>query len=173
MTKPKYLLLLVLVSLMILAFAAWLPNLHLISSVMTNSTMSLWQKTNLLASLLGSLQTNFTALSRLVTIVTAVLAGLQISLATYYLRQTAKLQRSMGVSLIGIVSSMFGIGCASCGSVILTSLIGLGSTTAILGFLPFRGQEFGFIGIAILLYATNLTIKKINQPFVCKVERTS
>lgn len=170
MTSPKYLLLAVVVSLMIVAFAAWLPNLHLIFSVMTNTTMSLWQKTNLLVSLLGSLQTNFTALSRLVTIVTALFAGLQISLLTYYLRQTAKIQRSMGASLIGVVTSMFGIGCASCGSVILSSLIGLGSTSVVLGILPFKGQEFGFIGIAILLYAINLTVKKINQPFACAVE---
>jgi hypothetical protein len=169
-TNSKYLILSTLVTLMIIAFAAWLPNLHLISRTVTSPTLTLWQKTNLLTSLLGSLQTNFTPLSRTVTIVSAALAGLQVSLLVYYLRQTAKLQQSMGMSLVGIVTSMLGIGCASCGSVVLTSLIGFSSTSVVLGILPFKGQEFGFIGIAILLYAIGFTVKKINQPYTCKVK---
>jgi hypothetical protein len=40
----------------------------------------------------------------------------------------------------------------------------------LLGILPFRGQEFGFIGIAILLTAIAYTTKKINQPFTCFVK---
>ena len=170
-TIPKYLILTIVVGLVVIAFAAWLPNLHLITKTMTSSTMTLWQKTNLLTGLLGSLQTNFTPLSRVVTFVSAILAGVQISLLVYYLKQTARVQKSLGVSALGMATSMLGVGCASCGSVVLTSLIGFGSTTAILGFLPFRGQEFGFVGIGILLLAINLTVKKINQPYACEVRR--
>ncbi|OGG06144.1 hypothetical protein A2872_04195 [Candidatus Gottesmanbacteria bacterium RIFCSPHIGHO2_01_FULL_42_12] len=170
-TAPKYLLLSIAVSLMVIGFAAWLPNLHLITKTMTNSTMTLWQKTNLLTGLLGSLQTNFTPLSRIVTFASATLAGVQISLLMYYLKQTARVQKSLGMSALGMATSMLGVGCASCGSVVLTSLIGFGSATAVLGFLPFRGQEFGFIGIGILLFAINLTVKKINQPYVCEIRR--
>jgi len=169
--QPKYLALTITVSLAMVAFAAWLPNLHLIAKAMTSSTMTLWQKTNLLTSLLGSLQTNFTAFSRLVIFASAGLAGLQASLLAYYLRQTAKLKQTMGMSIIGITSSLLGVGCASCGSVVLTSLIGFGSTTALIGILPFRGQEFGMLGIGILLLAIHLTIKKINDPLVCGVKK--
>jgi len=77
----------------------------------------------------------------------------------------------MGMSALGVATSMLGVGCASCGSVVLTSFIGFGSATAVLGFLPFRGQEFGFLGIGILLFAISLTIRKINQPFVCEVKK--
>lgn len=170
-TTPKYLLLSIVVGLMVIAFAAWLPNLHLITKTMTSSTMTLWQKTNLLSGLLGSLKTNFTPLFRIVTIFSAALAGVQISLLVYYLKQTARFQQSMGMSALGVTTSMLGVGCASCGSVVLTSLIGFGSATTILGFLPFRGQEFSFVGIGILLFAINLTVKKINQPYACEVRR--
>lgn len=170
-TIPKYSLLTVVVSLMVIAFAAWLPNLHLITKTMTSSTMTLWQKTNLLTGLLGSLQTNFTPLSRIVTIVSAALVGVQISLLVYYLKQTVQIQKSLGMSGLGVAASMLGVGCASCGSVVLTSLIGFSSATAVLGFLPFRGQEFGFVGIGIFLLAINLTSKKINQPYACEVRR--
>jgi hypothetical protein len=171
--QPKYLAVAITVSLAVIAFAAWLPNLHLITKTMTSSTMTLWQKTNLMTSLLGSLQTNFTALSRAVTFVSAGLAGVQVSLLGYYTRQTAKLQRSMGMSTLGVATSLLGVGCASCGSVVLTSLIGFGTATAVLGFLPFRGQEFGFLGIGVLLFAIHFTMKKINDPLVCGVRSTS
>jgi hypothetical protein len=168
--QPKYLLVIAIVTLTVIALAAWLPNIHLITKTMTSKTMTVWQKTNLVTSLLGSIQTNFSPLSRTVTIISATLTGIQTSLIIYYLRQTIMVQREMGVSLLGVATSLLGVGCASCGSVVLTSLIGLSSASTVLGILPFRGQEFGFLGIAILLMAIIYTMKKINQPFLCKVE---
>jgi hypothetical protein len=167
--QPKYLLVAVSVTTIVIVLAAWLPNLHLITKTMTSKTMTIWQKTNLLTSLLGSLQTNFTPLSRTVTVISAGLAGIQISLLIYHVRQTAQIQQSMGISALGVFSSLLGVGCASCGSVVLTSLIGLGSTSTVLGLLPLKGQEFGFIGIGILFWAITFTLKKINEPFACKV----
>ena len=79
----------------------------------------------------------------------------------------------MGISFVGIASSLLGVGCASCGSVVLTSFIGLSSATTVLGVLPFRGQEFGLLGIIILLIAIGFTLKKINQPFICKVREVN
>lgn len=166
---PKYLVATVLIAVTMVAFAAWLPNLHLITRAMTSTSMSLWEKSNLLTAFLGSLQTNFTPLSRTLTVISATLTGIQASLLFYYLRQSARIQTEMGVSFVGVVTSLFGVGCASCGSVVLTSLIGFGSATTVLGILPFRGQEFGFVGIAILLVAINYTIKKINQPLNCHI----
>lgn len=167
---PKYLASTVFIAVTMIAFAAWLPNLHLITRAMTSTTMSLWEKSNLLTAFLGSLQTNFTPLSRTLTIISAILTGIQASLLIYYLRQSVKIQTEMGVSFAGVATSLLGVGCASCGSVVLTSLIGFGSATTVLGILPFRGQEFGFVGIAILLVAITYTIKKINQPFACVVK---
>jgi hypothetical protein len=165
--QKKYLSLAIAVFLIVVAFAAWLPNLHLITRTMTSLTMTLWQKTNLLTSLLGSLQTNFTPLSRVVTIISAILTGILASLLSYYVRRAVQTQRSMGTSFVGVAFSLLGVGCASCGSVILTSLIGFGSTTALIGILPLGGQEFGFLGISILLLSINYTMKKINDPLVC------
>lgn len=169
--RPKYILVTLFVALSVVTFAAWLPNLHLITKAMTSKTMTLWQKTYLVTSLLGSLQTNFTPLSLIVTIISAALTGIQSSLLIYYLHQSFRIQKDLGVSLTGIATSLLGVGCASCGSVVLTSLIGFGSATTVLGVLPFKGQEFGFIGIAILLIAISFTLKKINQPFVCAIKK--
>ena len=169
--QPKYMLVTIIIAVIVVVFAAWLPNLHLITKAMTSSTMTFWQKTNLATSLLGSLQTNFSPFSRTITIINATLTGIQASLLVYYLRQSMKIQKDLGVSLAGVATSLLGVGCASCGSVVLTSLIGFGSTTTVLGILPFRGQEFGFVGIAVLLFAISFTLKKINQQYICEVKR--
>lgn len=165
----KYLLLTLIIAVVVIAFAAWLPNLHLITKTMSSTTMTLWEKTNLITSLLGSLQTNFTTLSLFTTVSIAILTGIQSSLFVYYLKQSFRAQKEIGISFVGISLSLIGVGCVSCGSVVLTSLIGLSFTTAIITYLPFRGQEFGFIGIAIMLVAINLVLKKIKQPYSCKL----
>ena len=169
--QPKYLVFTLLVALILIAFAAWLPNINLITKAMTSSTMTLWQKTNLITSLLGSLQTNFTTLSRNLTILSATLTGVQASLLIYYVRRSILIQREVGASVAGMASSLLGVGCASCGSVVLTSIIGFSSATTLLGILPFRGQEFGFVGIAILLGAISFTLRKINQPLDCEIHK--
>lgn len=169
--QPKYLVFTLLIALILIAFAAWLPNIHLITKAMTSSTMTLWQKTNLITSLLGSLQTNFTTLSRNLTILSATLTGVQASLLIYYVRRSILIQREVGASVAGMASSLLGVGCASCGSVVLTSIIGFSSATTLLGILPFRGQEFGFVGIAILLGAISFTLRKINQPLDCEIHK--
>jgi hypothetical protein len=128
------------------------------------------QKLDLLSGLSGSIMTNFTLLSRTITIVTGVLIGVQTSLLVYFLRRSYKLQKTMSASFVGVLSSMLGVGCASCGSVVLTTLLGFGSTAAVISFLPFKGQEFGILGIGVLLLVIVLTSRKINSPVVCVIK---
>ncbi|NCN06652.1 MAG: hypothetical protein GW946_02300 [Candidatus Pacebacteria bacterium] len=167
--RPKYIFLSSLVAVAVTVFAAWLPNLHLVSSAAGSDSLTLLQKITLLSSLIGSLQTNFTMISRSLILITAVLAGVQISLLTYHMRQKIRVQKSLGMSFAGILSGLLGVGCASCGSVILTSLVGIGSTTAIIAFLPLKGQEFGLLGVGLLVFANVFLIKKISQPVICKI----
>ncbi|MDA1080042.1 MAG: hypothetical protein O2840_05130, partial [bacterium] len=104
-----------------------------------------------------------------ITITTAALVGVQVSLFIYLLRQRMAVQKSVGMSFAGILSSMLGIGCASCGSVILTSLFGLGTTVTVLTFLPLGGQEFGLLGIGLISFVIIWLVRKIEQPIVCEV----
>lgn len=170
--KPKYATIAALVALSLIVFAVWLPNLRLITVSLASSSLTLGQKVGLLTALLGSIETNFTTLSRSLLITSAVLMGIQVALATYYIRQTARLQQDMGISFIAMSLSLLGIGCASCGSVLLATLFGFGAMTSMVRLLPFKGQEFSILGLAILVFAIWHTVKKINQPIVCEVRRT-
>jgi hypothetical protein len=167
--RPKYFIVMVVVSLVVIVIAAWLPNLSLVIKFSLKENISFSQKANLLISLIGSLKTNFTTLSLVLTTIGAILTGVQTSLLIYYLKQSFRLKRLAGTSVAGTLLSLIGVGCASCGSVILSSVLGLGFTTRFLGFFPFKGQEIGFLGIVVLVYVIRLTLKKIKNPLVCKI----
>lgn len=75
--------------------------------------------------------------------------------------------REMGMSLFGTMLGLVGVGCASCGSVVLSSIFGLGATAGFLALLPLRGLEFSFISIILLIVSITLVSKKIIDPVVC------
>jgi len=171
--KPKYTALAILIAGMVFTLAILIPNLSLIGIIFLSSTASVFEKLSLIISLYGSIGTNFTVISASYTILIAVLFGMNIALLTYYIRKVSggvKGVRSTGaVSIGGLVSGVFGIGCAACGTFILTSVLALFGATSLLAFLPFGGEEFGFLGVGLLLYSVYMLVKKIDAPFVCKI----
>ncbi len=150
-------------------FAIWLPNISFISETITSSSISFEQKISLLVSSLGALKTNFTFLSRTLAIIIAFLFAIQISVITYYLKRRVNLQKAAGISGIGMLAGMLGLGCASCGAVILSAIFGLGATASFIGILPLEGQEFGILSIIIIGYSLFSISKKINGPITCKI----
>lgn len=171
--RPIYTLSAFLVALVVFAFATWLPNTQLIIHIVPDHTISFSDKVSLLGSLLWSIQTNFTNASASYTIAIAVLFGVNIALLVYYIRRMRgglKGAQSTGaIGLGGLVSGIFGIGCAACGSFILTSVLALISAGGAITLLPFGGKKFGFLGVGLLLYSAYALTKKINNPLVCEI----
>jgi hypothetical protein len=97
----------------------------------------------LVMSLYGSLGTNFSFLSAAYTILIALLFGLQVTLLTYYIRSVRSRVTTLtnvGASGIGgLVSGFFGIGCAACGTFLLSSILALFGAGGALAWLPFGG----------------------------------
>ena len=73
------------------------------------------------------------------------------------------------VSIGGVVSGVLGIGCAACGTFVLTSVLALVGAGGLVTLLPLAGQEFGFLGAGLLLVANYLLLKKLSQPLVCPI----
>lgn len=168
--KPSYMLLALGTSLVIFAFAVWLPNLRLLWSFF-QSGATIVEKLHLTLSLLGSISTNFSLLSASHTITIAILFGVYVALLVYFLRKrvVAVSRREAMVGTGGVLSSLFGIGCATCGSFLLTTLFGWAGASAVLALLPLRGSEFGIMGVILLAIALYATAKQIENPLVCKV----
>ncbi|MDA1038198.1 MAG: hypothetical protein O2877_00740 [bacterium] len=159
---PSYLLLAISIAVGITVLAIWLPNISFLRHTAVSSAFTFTEKIDIFWSSLGSLKTNFTLLSRTVTLLIAVLSGINIALFVFYLKTRRKIERSMGTSVLGTVAGLLGVGCTACGSVLLTSIFGIGATASFVGLLPFKGAEFGFLGIIIL--QTTLSRKKFSHP---------
>ncbi|MDE2078930.1 MAG: hypothetical protein KGI73_00935 [Patescibacteria group bacterium] len=167
--SPGYVVLALSIAVAILVLAIWLPNLSFLASVAVAHTLSLSQKTGIFLSSLSALGTNFTVLSRALTIILSLLVGVNIALLIFYMRTRFRLERSAGVSFGGILLGLLGVGCASCGSIILSAFLGVGATASFVTILPLKGQEFGFLGVAFMLFAIWLAARKIEQPLTCAV----
>lgn len=151
-------------------FAVWLPNLGLIIDIVTTSSAPLAAKLKLAWSLLGGIGTNFSFLSAGYTIAIAILFGINAAMIVYVLKcqQTLLTRPDRAVGFGGMASGVLGIGCAACGSFILsTALSSLGAASA-LAFLPLRGGEFGIVSVALLFVSLLLISKKISVPLICK-----
>lgn len=167
--SPQYLLIALFFASIVFATAVWLPNLGLIQNIVTSSAISMADKATFLWGSLGAIKTNFTPLAASLTIIISILMGLNIGVMVYYFKRRVAFQKASGGSVIGLLLSFIGIGCASCGSVVLSSIIGIGATASFVGFLPFEGQEFSLLSIIILLGTLYITAKKISDPLVCGI----
>ena len=150
--KPAYALLALAASAVVFAFAVWFPNISLIVLVMAHPGIPLSQKLDLPISLLGSIATNFTSLSASYTIAIAVLFGINLAMIVYFLRRRIAAVKQAGIAtgFFGITSGVLGVGCAACGSLLLTSALSLFGASGVLGFFPLSGGGGGVFCVFLL-----------------------
>lgn len=169
--QPYYLILAAIVTGLVFSLAVLLPNFQLLWIV--SQTASLNELLLLLWSLYGAIFSNFTFTSASYTIVISVLFGMNVALLSFFIqkmRNGVSGLRSTGLTGIGgLISGSLGIGCAACGTFIFTSVLTLFGIGGVLTYLPFGGEEFGFLGVALLLYSNYSLTKKIANPFVCLI----
>jgi len=161
---PAFVVLGLVVASVTFSFALWLSNLDLLKAVLFTDTFSGSSKFTILLTSIGNIESNYHLFGRVVIISVSLLFGINAAMVIYYLKCRFVIDRAAGAGVAGTIFAMLGVGCASCGSVIVASVFG---TTAV-GLLPFRGLEFGLIGIAFLIFSIYLAAGKIVTPEVCK-----
>ncbi len=169
-SNRSYVILASVIAVAVFAFAVWLPNFKLIVTIITSSSVSFAEAVAVIFGLFLSIGTNFTVVSASYTIAIAVLFGINIALLKYYIlaRKSSFGGKGGAMGIGGLISGVFGIGCAACGTFILTSALALFGAAGAVAFLPFGGEEFGFLGVFLIGYATYWTAKKIEEPIVCE-----
>ena len=169
-SKPRYIVLSIAVFIIVLTLAIWLPNLNFLRHITISDTFSSSQKIGIIASVFGSFQTNFTPFSRAITILVSLLFAINFSFFVYFFLRAARFSKETGIGTSGFIFGIIGIGCATCGSVILSSILGIGATAGFIGILPLKGQEFGILSIILLSISIYLLSKKIKDPLVCNAK---
>lgn len=167
-----YVLMAVSVALVVLILSTWLPNFGLVWQIIISPSVPLIDKVEILLALVGSLWTNFTVFSALYTIAIAVLFGINVAMVAYCLklrRQSNGRRGQTGAATIlgGLATGFLGIGCAACGTFALGPALSLLGAGGLIALLPFGGQEFGLLGVGILVISIFLGARKIQEPLVC------
>jgi hypothetical protein len=110
----------------------------------------------------------FTAGALILAVLGSLLGGINLSLAyTYMILRGRVLLHSGLYSGIGLLFAFFGVGCAACGTALLSVILGFFGFSAMLNVLPYQGQEIGYIGLIFLCMATYTLAHKVAVPNVC------
>ncbi len=167
--SPPYLSFMLGTSFAMFASAVLLPNRALLVSLWTDPSIPLGDKITVPMSILGSIATNFSLLSASYVVVIAVLAGINAGLIVSLLRSGRPVWAGSSAGVVGIFSGILGIGCAACGSLILTAILGTTLGASIITVLPLRGGELGILGVVLLGAATYLLARQITKPRVSEI----
>lgn len=110
----------------------------------------------------------FTPSTLILAVLGSFLGGINLSMAyTYMMVRGETILKSGLYSGTGLFLAFLGIGCAACGTALLSVLLGFFGFSAMLTMLPYQGQEIGYIGLIILVIATYALAKKVAAPNVC------
>lgn len=160
------------IAFLVFSFTVLIQNRLLIGAVLSESTATISEKIVFVGSLYGSILTNFSGFSAVTTITIAVLFGINFALLGFYISTVRSIRGSISAgssSLGGLISGLFGIGCAACGTFILSTVLTSFGAAGVLMIFPFRGEELSFIGIGLLTYSILIIGKKLQNPYVCPV----
>jgi hypothetical protein len=138
------------------------------SQIFGFEALPLLKRITLALATLFDITNTFTAGALILALLGSFLGGINLSLAYTYMRlRGAVLLHSGLYSGIGLLFAFFGVGCAACGTALLSVVLGFFGFSAMLNVLPYQGQEIGYIGLIFLCIATYTLSHKVAVPNVC------
>lgn len=165
----RYLMIAIILFFLITGAIIWFQNRELINGVFGSFDFISSLKILLLS--FGSIISNNTIFSAVGLTLTAFLFSINITLFVYYIRRKISLEKKAGAfkGIFGFVLGLLGVGCASCGSIVLSSVLSLFGLGGLLTFLPLGGGEFLIVGIIFLLFSIYGILKRISSNTVCSI----
>ncbi len=110
----------------------------------------------------------FTTSTLLLATLGSLLAGINLALTYVYMKTRGEMLFKSGLYTgAGLVLAIFGVGCAACGTALLSVVLSFFGFSTMLSVFPYQGQEIGYIGLIFLFIATYFLSKKISTPNVC------
>lgn len=126
------------------------------------------ERLRLAASTIFDIGNAFTVSTLILATLGSLIAGINLALAYVYMKTRGEmLMRSGLYTGVGLVLALFGIGCAACGTALLSLILSFFGFSTMLNVFPYQGQEIGYIGLIFLLIATYFLSQKISAPNVC------
>ncbi len=165
--SPKYIILAAAIFTGIFLVTTLYRNFGLIETIWSQAGFTAGLK--LISNLLFAASSSMGVLSVILIFLISILFAVNISYLIYYLllQKSRVVKTEVGGSGLGLVLGLIGVGCASCGSAILLSLLSIFGATGALAILPLHGMEFTILGVLLLMYSIHSLSRKITGPLVC------
>lgn len=138
-------------------------------SIASMPLLPITERFSLFFSILFDITSKFTQSTLLVSTLSSILGGINLSLAYYFFKirgVTFKKRHLLGNGA-GMFLAFHGVGCAACGTVFLGTFLSFIGASSILTKLPYGGEEFGVLGVIILSMATFSLARKASMPLTC------
>lgn len=161
---------------LVLSFSVFVPNLGLVRKVLGSSSLTIFRKSKFVVSLFGGLQSSLRPFAAFTIVGVAFLFAINLAMLVYVIQRNRKSSqrlrggKSIFSSVGGVIAGVFGVGCAVCGSLIITPILTFFGAAGFLSILPFRGSEFGLVAMVLILFSMYLLAKKINNPLICPAD---
>lgn len=147
----------------------WLPNLGTIWSVTSSSSMSLGEKVAFLWASIGALDTSFSVPAAWLVVAISILFGLNLALTITLFRRHGPMTAG-GAGAAGVAAALLGVGCSSCGAVVLSVLVGTTASASLMAFLPLGGIELDLLAVIVLGFGLYLSIRRLSSSESCTIQ---
>lgn len=167
--RPTYFILALFVALLIFVGIGLFPNISFIKNIILSPAVNTLDTVKIISSLIWDTGTHATSFNTVYTAILALLIGVNISLVVFYVRfrKMAVVAKGGVAGVLGFFSGIVGIGCASCGSILLVSFLPILGLGGLISLLPLRGAEFSILSIILLAWSAKIILRGINVPLVC------
>ena len=145
-----------------------ITNLKLLYQLfITQGSMLLKVKT--LIWLTAGITTNFTLINIFLATVIAFLFGIYLSLFIFFIRKRQKIFGVGKTGFFGSVLGVMGVGCSSCGAIVLSMILSTGGAATAISLLPLKGSEFALLSLLTLSFSIYTLSKNIVNAGLCRI----
>jgi len=125
-------------------------NVELVNDLIIGGVLPPTDRVTILVELYPFVGTSFGVLSGALLSIVSALAGVNVAMAGYHIREHELTVAGSGASILGVVFGTLGAGCAACGSAVLLGILGLFGISTSLLFLPLDGLEFALLALVVI-----------------------
>ncbi len=145
------------------------PNFGLFKQVIV---LNGWgEGARLAGSLLWPLNQSISTFNVVVAALLGALLGLNSVLLVVRSRRAQRFsKKDAATGTFGFLLGIIGVGCAACGTALISALIPFIGISSILVLLPFGGVELQLVAILVLAYTIWRLLRDLANPLVCQVE---
>ena len=165
-SKPAYIFLALVFFIFFLALILWLSAKSLILFMISTREFGLVLSKDIIVGAWSFFKLNSSRISLFISLFISFLSSINFAMFVYYIKRRLQISREFGLGFFGSLLGIFGVGCASCGSVIIASIFGLTGSVFLTKF-PLKGLEIGLLAILAILTSIYFLTKKINNPLAC------